>query len=166
MITALVRNRWALVPVVLIGATIAFTSLTVVLAVSDHPLGIEPQYDTKAALWQQTASQRADNDRLRWLATPQLTRLDTGLVGLRLRIEDRHAIAIAGGRVSVECIPVAAADDRCVIELPEIGAGEYAAAFAPRLGGLHEFRVEVLRDGQRWTDQFRRSIPHSDMGAP
>lgn len=156
---ALLRNRWALVPIVLLGAAIAFAALTVLLAVSDHPLGVEPQYDVKAANWQATAEQLARNDKLRWIVTPEVARLDGSLASIRVRVEDKNAIAIDGADVAVECIPVADADRRVTVTLPEVAPGEYAAAFEVAHEGVHEFRVTVDAQGARYTDQFRRTVP-------
>lgn len=160
MIAALLRNRWALVPIILLASAIAFSVLTVMLAIADHPLGVEPQYDTKAAHWQSTAEQATTNDRLRWLITPDLARLDTSLASLRLRVEDRHTIPIDGARVVVEYIPIANADQRGTLTLAEIAPGEYAAAFEVRGEGAHEFRISIDTPTDRYTDSFRRVLPH------
>lgn len=159
MIAPLVRNRWALVPIALLASAIAFCVLTVVLAVADHPLGVEPQYDSKAAGWQATADQLAENDKLRWLVTPSLTRLDPSLAAIRLRIEDRHAIPIERASVTVECIPIVNADRRSTLALAEVAPGEYAGAFDVALEGAHEFRVVVDAGAKTYTDQFRRVVP-------
>ena len=94
MIASCIRNRWIFVPVGLIAAAISFAALTVTLAVARYPLGVEPQYDARAAQFQATVEQRATNDRLRWIVTPTLSRLDASLVSVSLRIEDRHSIPI------------------------------------------------------------------------
>ena len=47
----LVANRWMFVPVLLLGMTVTIAVVTVMSAVVGHPLGAEPNYDTKAADW-------------------------------------------------------------------------------------------------------------------
>ncbi len=159
MTSTLFRNRWMFVPIALLGATIAFCTITVLLAVADHPLGVEPQYDAKAAAWQATAAQRAENDRLRWIITPVLERLDGQLASIAITVEDRHTIPIDVAQVAVECIPIANADSRSLVTLVEARRGVYRGAFPVSAEGWHEFRVSVHRSDSTYTDSFRRVVP-------
>jgi hypothetical protein len=150
------------VPVGLIAAAISFAALTVTLAVARYPLGVEPQYDARAAQFQATVEQRATNDRLRWIVTPTLSRLDASLVSVSLRIEDRHSIPIVGATVDVECVPLANADLRHACSLRELAPGVYAGTFEIRAHGKHEYRVSVRTEHETYTDRFRRPLPVSD----
>ncbi len=159
MLKATIRNRWVLFPIVSIGAAVAFAVLTVTLAVANHPLGVEPNYDSKAANYQATVEQRATNDRLRWLVTPGLVRMDQTLASITLRVEDRHTIPIDDATISVECIPLVNGDARQSVELIQLSPGTYAGTFEVAAEGKHEFRVRILQGLDTYTDRFRRPIP-------
>ncbi len=159
MIAAAIRNRWIFVPIVFLGAAIAFAALTVTLAIANHPLGVEPNYDTKAANFQATAEQRATNDRLRWIVTPELVRMDAGMASVSVRVEDRHTVPIEDAAVEIECIPLANGDARRRVELMQLSPGLYGATFEVMAEGRHEFRVTVRRGHDTYTDRFRRPVP-------
>ncbi len=155
----LLRNRWILVPVMLLTSAIAFAVITVALAVADYPLGVEPRYDSRAASFEQERLQHRENDRLRWIVTPTLSRLDASLLGVQLHIEDKHANYIDGARIEVECIPIANADQRQTVELTAVGAGNYTGSSVIAQEGAFEFRVTVIKGADQYTDLIRRSIP-------
>ncbi len=157
-LSTLFANRWLFVPCALLLTSVSFGVLTVTLAVANHPLGVEPGYDSKAAHFESERQQRETNDRLRWIVTPSVERLDGRLGGVRLHIEDRNANAIDASTVRVECIPVGNADGRSTVDLAEALAGDYAGTFAIRGEGLYEFRVSIKREGDTYTDLFRRNV--------
>jgi nitrogen fixation protein FixH len=153
----LLANRWMLVPVLLLGMTVTIGTVTVLSAVVGHPLGMEPDYDRKAASWESEREQRAMNERLRWVVTPEV-----GSEGahrtVSIRVEDKHAARIDAQSVVVECIPVKAAEARRTVELVRRDAGEFAGSFDSPIGGQWEFRVTVVQGGVRYTDGFRRFL--------
>ena len=153
----LVANRWAFAPVALLGATVAIATVTVMSAVVGHPLGMEPAYDAKAASWDAERMQRAANDRLRWVVTPEIDSAGVRRT-LVVRIEDKHAARIEHASVVVECIPNRAAESRANATLVEIEPGVYRGEFTSPIGGQWEFRVRVDRDGEVYTDSFRRFL--------
>lgn len=154
----LVRNRWMLVPVLLLSLTVAIGVTTVLSAVVGHPLGAEPQYSAKAAAWDEERAQRAVNERLRWVVTPEI-RSEGARRVLSLRIEDKHGARIDAEQVEVECIPVRAAEARRVVSMTRLEAGSFEGAFESPLGGQWEFRVRVFDHGVRYTDEVRRPLP-------
>ena len=153
----LVANRWMFVPVLLLGMTVTIAVVTVMSAVVGHPLGAEPNYDTKAADWNTEREQRAMNERLRWVVTPELSS-DGARRTIALRIEDKHAARIDAKRVAVECIPIRAAEARQRVELSRRDAGDFVGDFESPIGGQWEFRVTVEQDSIRYTDEFRRFL--------
>ncbi len=160
----LIANRWMFVPVLLLGMTVAIATVTVMSAVVGHPLGAEPNYDAKAADWNAEREQRAANERLRWVVTPEIAS-DGVHRSMTLRIEDKHAARIDATRVAVECIPVRAAEARKTIELSRRDAGDFAGSFDSPIGGQWEFRVTVEQGGVRYTDDFRRFLAGARSGA-
>ena len=154
---SLVANRWMFVPVLLLGMTVTIGTVTVMSAVVGHPLGMEPNYDTKAASWNAEREQRAVNERLRWVVTPEISS-DGARRTIALRIEDKHAARVEAGSVQVECIPIRAAELRQRVALSRQGSGEFAGSFESPVGGQWEFRVTVEQGGLRYTDAFRRFL--------
>ena len=148
-----------LVPITMISAAIGLAALTVTLAVADYPLGVEPNYDGRAAQFQLVREQNTTNDRLRWLVTPTVTRLDESLIALHLHVEDRHAKFIDDAIVDIECIPIANADLRQYITLQFSTLGNYTGSLPIARDGLDEFRISVKQGADLYTDHVRRSIP-------
>ncbi len=156
-LSRMTANRWMFVPVLLLGMTVTIGTVTVLSAVVGHPLGMEPNYDTKAASWNAEREQRALNERLRWVVTPEISS-DGARRTIALRIEDKHAARIEAGSVQVECIPIRAAELRQRVALSRQGSGEFAGSFESPVGGQWEFRVTVEQGGLRYTDAFRRFL--------
>lgn len=156
-LSRMMANRWMFVPVLLLGMTVTIGTVTVLSAVVGHPLGMEPNYDTKAASWNAEREQRALNERLRWVVTPEISS-DGARRTIALRIEDKHAARIEAGSVQVECIPIRAAELRQRVALSRQGSGEFAGSFESPVGGQWEFRVTVEQGGLRYTDAFRRFL--------
>jgi hypothetical protein len=150
-------NRWMLVPIALLGFTVTVATVTVMSAVVGHPLGAEPAYDRKAASFDSERAQRLENERLRWVVTPEVSS-HGARHSVAIRVEDKHAARIDATRVTVECIPVVDAGARLEVELARSGPGEFSGGFESAVGGQWEFRVAVEDDGVRYTDAFRRFL--------
>jgi len=158
----IIENRWMFAPIVLLTGTVIIATATVLSAVVGHPLGMEPSYDVKAASWDAEREQRAQNDRLRWVVTPELAS-DGAHRSISIRIEDKHAARIAARRVSVECIPILLGESRRTLELAATAGeeGVFHGTFDCAIGGQWEFRVIVDGPLGRYTDAFRRQLPHA-----
>lgn len=153
-------NRWMFVPIALLGFTVITGFVTVMSAVVGHPLGTEPAYDRKAAAWNAQREQRAMNEQLRWVVTPEIA--SNGMRRtLTLTVEDRHAARINAAHVRVECIPIRNAEARTEIALRRAAEGVYQGDFESPIGGQWEFRVEVNNGATRYTDAFRRFLTHA-----
>ncbi len=162
----LIENRWMFAPILLLGGSVVITVTTVLSAVVGHPLGMEPAYDIKAAAWDEEREQRAQNDRLRWVVTPTVA--SEGLHrSILIRVEDKHAARVPASRVSVECIPILLGESRRTLELAasEGEVGVFRGAFDCSIGGQWEFRVVVDTPSGRYTDVFRRQLPHARADA-
>lgn len=150
-------NRWMFVPIALLGFTVTVATVTVMSAVVGHPLGAEPAYDRKAANFDAERAQRTENERLRWVVTPEVSSHGARR-SVAIRVEDKHAARIDATRVTVECIPVVDAGSRIEVELARSRPGEFSGGFESAVGGQWEFRVAVDGDGVRYTDAFRRFL--------
>jgi nitrogen fixation protein FixH len=77
---------------------------------------------------------------------------------MRLSLRDKHGHALDGAKVSVEAIPVRLAERAGTVTLAPLGNGEYEAALPAIVLGQWELRVTVEREGQLWTDSYRRVL--------
>jgi hypothetical protein len=160
-LASVVRNRWALVPVGVLAATVASAVLVVTLAVNErNATAAEPDSYRKGAAWDEWKAQLARNGALRWVLTPEFVPSPTGsgLARLEVSVADKHAVPIEGAAVSVEIIPIRDADSRIGLALAESSTGRYGVEVPLRSGGLWELRVTVDWKGRRYCDRIRRSV--------
>jgi hypothetical protein len=162
LLSRLRSDRWMFVPIALLGLTVVTGFATVMSAVVGHPLGTEPAYDRKAASWEAEREQRAMNERLRWVVTPDIASAGAKRV-LTLTVEDKHAARIDAERVRVECIPIRNAEARLEIALHRDAEGSFSGGFDSPIGGQWEFRVAVEDGELRYTDAFRRFLTPAAM---
>jgi len=156
----LVRNRWAFFPVAMLGFSVVLAVVTVQAALHGQGAAPERNYYGKAVAWEDVQRQRAENDRLRWNVTPSFaaSEADRRVPRLELSVADKWDLPIEGGVVSVEAIPVKAVDLGGEIALAEKSPGRYTADLPARMDGQWEFRVRIDRQGERYTDTFRRVL--------
>ncbi len=162
----LVANRWAFFPVAMLAFSVVLAVVTVQAALHGQGAAPEPDYYGKAVAWEDVQRQRAENDRLRWNVTPSFAASETDrrIPRLELAIADKWDVPIEGGVVSVEAIPVKAVRLGGEITLQERSPGRYAADLPARMDGQWEFRVRIERDGDCYTDTFRRVLRFGPSG--
>lgn len=154
----LLANRWMLAPVLLLGASVTGAFLTVTFAVAGKPIGEEKDYYRKAVDWDATRAAAARSELLQWNASPSFVAGPDGAPRMRLSLRDKHGHALDGAKVSVEAIPVRLAERAGTVALAPLGHGEYEAALPAIVLGQWELRVTVEREGQLWTDSYRRVL--------
>jgi nitrogen fixation protein FixH len=163
-VMSLVRNRWMFVPVVLLGCSVTLGTTVVLTAVARQPLGVEPQYDEKAAQWNERREQIATNDRLGWSITPEIVGNASGAARLTVTVKDKHAVPIPVEAMRVEAIPVRNADARANVELARVAEGRFEGDIPVHVGGQWEFRVTATRGDSTYTDSFRRTLRVAGRG--
>jgi len=146
------------VPVVLIAGNMCFAFFAVRMALRDHGQAAEPDYYRRALAWDESHAARTAGERLRWTVSPSIERRTDGDIELELAIADKWGIPIDGARVSVEAIPIRAADLVVTREARERDPGVYIVSCPVRAGGQWEFRVKVERGDDRLEERFRRMI--------
>lgn len=149
---------WALVPVGLLGAALVGLGTLVSIAVRDPGFALEKNYYERAVHWDRQRAQDAVNQRLGY----QLDiRLDRGTKGteVALGLADRAGRPLPGAVVTVEAFANARSGQRQLLSLTAGPDGRYRAALAGARPGLWEFRVEVLAEGQRFTQVLRADVP-------
>lgn len=160
-IAAMVANRWAFVPVVVLGTTVLSAVAVVTLAVNDRgATAAEPDSYRKGAAWDDWKRQLAENGALRWVLTPEIVAGSpgSGFARLEMAVADKNAVPIAGAAVRVEVIPIKDGDSRVEVVLPESAAGRYGADVPLRVGGVWEIRSTVEWKGKRYCDRVRRNV--------
>jgi nitrogen fixation protein FixH len=154
----IVANRWMFVPVLLLMCSVTTITVTVMLAVVGHPLGEEPDYYAKAVAWDTHRAQIATNDRLGWVVTPVLSAGSGGVARLTLDVRHKHGLYIDPETVTVDAIPVRAAELHQELTLERTADGRYAADLPLRVAGQWEFRVTIRKGEDLYTDVFRRTL--------
>lgn len=154
----LIRDRWMFVPVLLLGLSVTTAVCTVMFAVRGHSLGVEPDYYEEGRNWSATQAQHAINERLGWIVSPDLGPGENGHPRLNVSIKDKHGIPIPADAVRVEAIPIRSADMRVEFDLLREREGQFAGDVPLKLAGQWEFRIDVARGEQHYTDRFRRTI--------
>jgi hypothetical protein len=124
----------------------------------DQHLALEQDYYRKALAWDSTMAQNGRNQELAWRATARLGH--GGRLDLSLR--DGQGAPLVGAQVTVEVIPIAHADRLQHLVLAEGATGSFGAAVPLVYRGLHEIRVKVQRQGDRYTAVFR-GMPGTEL---
>lgn len=155
---SLLANRWVFVPILLLAANVLFGFTAVRLALRDHGTAAEPDAYRRALAWDEAHAARTAGERLRWTVSPSLRRDQDGSLALELAIADKYGVPIDGAAVSVEAIPVRAADLAVSRDCAERGGGVYHVSLPPRAAGQWEFRVRIDRGDDRLEERFRRLV--------
>ncbi len=161
----LVENRWALVPVAMLAASVALAVVTVRAALSGQGAAVERDYYERAVDWESVQRQRAVNERLRWNITPSFRQspVDPRRPRLELAVTDRQGIPIEQAIVEVEAIPLLQVDRGGDLGLAATTPGRYEADLPASVAGQWEFRVRVRHGDETYTDRFRRVL---ELGRP
>lgn len=148
--------RWVGLVVGLLGMSVVI-QVTAVIMSGGEPLGLVPDYERKAANWDAEADQRARNRALGWQVELHSEALPGG-ARLSLELLDGFGQPLDQATVSGVAFHNAHADTRIPIELPAVGEGRYESAVPFQYTGIHEFQLEVLREGQRFTAVVRDTV--------
>ena len=139
----------------MIGLNFCIVGITVYAARfhgSSH--AIEPDYDTKALHWDDTARQIRENVQLGWRIEIAEARGNRLTVTLR----DRDGKAIEGAAVNVESFHHAHAKSKVVSTMLAGDAGQYTTSANLSTPGLWEFRFTVLRGPTLFTQSMTRTV--------
>lgn len=159
--TTLWQRRWMFAPAFLTAASIGFGAFSVRLALRDHGTAGERDYYRKAAEWDERRSQREAGESLRWTVSPSIVRRSAAELDLELTVADKYGIPIEGAEISVEGIPIRAADRVESARLRETTSGRYRGAMLVTADGQWEFRVDLRRGEARLVESFRRVVAAS-----
>jgi len=146
---------WALVPAILLGSALLGLGVMASIATRDPSFALETDYYQRAVHWDDEQAQWRTNERLGYGLGLNVD----GAAAVSISLRDRGGEALRGATVTAEAFPNARAGQRRQVEFAESPDGTYRAALAHARPGLWEFRVSVLKDGQRFTKIERADVP-------
>jgi len=143
---------------VLLGLNMTVVAITIWVAVGDPSFAVEPNYDVKAANWQQTVDARARALALGWTVEV----VDPRVGGpLRLDVRDRHGDPLESARAEAVVFHHAFAGLRREYPLVAIGEGRHVGVEPLDRAGKWHVRVSV-EDGQnRFLTSFDIVVPET-----
>ena len=149
---------WALVPVGILGSALVGLGTLASIAVHDPGFALEKNYYERAVNWDRQRAQEATNAQLGYNVALRVARSGEA-AELELELADRAGRALPGAVVTVEAFSNARSGQRQLLSLIAGSDGRYRAGLAWPRPGLWEFRVEVLAEGQRFTQVIRADMP-------
>ena len=157
--SALLRNRWALFPVAMLCGSVCLGVVTVSAALQSHGES-EPDFYRKGVQWDAHRAQIARNGALAWTLTPTIRAAGDGapVPTVEVAVADKHGVPIADATVSLEVVPILAADMRMHMRMNESRPGVYVAECPVRVDGAWELRFSVESRGRTYADSVRRVV--------
>jgi nitrogen fixation protein FixH len=149
---------WALVPVGLLLACLVGLLTMASIARDDPGFALEPSYYERAVRWERQQQERAENARLGYRIGVETLATERG-VELRATLRDRSGAALTGSVVQVDAFANARAADRRKLTLREAPDGTYRAVLGAARPGLWEFRFDVVRGREHFTEVVRADLP-------
>lgn len=159
---------WIGIIVGLLAMSVIGHAVLLISAVYDPSFAIEPDYEQKAANWDDHQRQEATNRELDWTVDLSVQASpDAGAgVGVTVDAYDRWGKPIKDARVSYEAFHLARANRMHRGDLPHQADGHYTAVLPIIRSGQWEWRLVVERDGQRFTRTLRKSVIAPPRRAP
>lgn len=156
---ALLRNRWAFFPVVMLAGSLMLGVVTVSAALRSNGES-EPDYYRKGAAWEAHRAQLAQNGALAWTLTPTVRPAgEASIVSeVEVAVNDKYGVPIAAAEVAVEVVPIVHADARLSMRMHEVRPGVYVAPCPLRVEGVWELRFTVESRGRVYADAVRRVV--------
>jgi hypothetical protein len=152
------RAFWIGAVVFLLLLHAGIQGVIVLASAQDPSFAVEPDYERKAAHWDDVMRERAASDRLGWSATLDTMATGNGRVAVTLGLADGGGAAVARARVRVAAFHVAFAGRILEADLIETAPGSYAATLPMQRPGLWEFRVEAERDREKFVRTLREKV--------
>jgi hypothetical protein len=150
---------WIGIVVGLLSMSIIIYGVGIILAVTDPSFALEPEYEQKAAQFDEIRRQEEVNDRLGWMVDLQTSPTAMpGRVELRIEVFDKWGKPIRNAIVGVDAFFNARANDIYRRTLDEQADGTYTTTMPVRHAGLWEFRLTVDSGDERFTKTIRKSL--------
>jgi len=151
---------WAWVPVLLLGSSVMLYMVIVPFLTSDPSHAVVPDYEGRAANWDQITAQRRTNKALGWgirLRAPDGIRPGTPLI-LQINVHDGAGNSIDDARIEGVALHVARAATRHDFTAHPVAPGIYEATIQTGRAGIWEVDVSVRRGDELFTERRRLSV--------
>jgi nitrogen fixation protein FixH len=150
---------WIGIVVGLLTMTVAMQVLLLVVATTDPSFAVEPDYEARAARWNEVQRQEATNRRLGWTVDLETTPAATpGMAAVRVSLFDTWGKPLRDATVEIETFHAARAANVVKATLPGDGEGAYVATLPLRPSGLWEFRLTARSGDDLFTARIRKSV--------
>ncbi|HEY5961332.1 MAG TPA: FixH family protein [Polyangiaceae bacterium] len=148
---------WALLPVVLLGATAIAMVFVVSVALDDKGFSVERDYYKKAVAYDAELTQRRHNGELGWQLSAE-PNIGTRNALILAHLFDRNHQPISGATVTGEAFAVARGQRIEQLSFTENQAGSYEAPIARGRPGLWELRLTATLGPDRFTKVIRTDV--------
>lgn len=154
-------------PVLIVGLLVvsAGTNIVVmIVATNDPSFAVEEDYYRKAVAWDDRRAQEARNRALGWsvdLAAVPSVEAGVPVLQVLARVADAAGDPVEGAVVRAELFPIARANQIERLPLNETNGGNYGATVRYTRSGLWEFRLEIVRGEDRFTEIVTRELQPS-----
>lgn len=163
---------WPILITTMLGAHVVAGIVVITVSVSDPSFAVEENYYEKAMDWDQTARQRATNDRLAWRVdlSPRVHAGRHPTHDVELTLSDATGAPLDGASVRIECFPNIRASERVTLNAATDANGHATVALDPDHFGLWEFRLRITHEDSVFTHRHRTQIAplpiHIEIPAP
>ena len=146
------RITWVGVIVGLLGFSVITQAVLIISSLSDPSFAVEPDYEARAANWNEVQQQQAENSRLDWtLNVLTAPAEESGQIVVTVHLFDRWGKPITEASVRGTAFHNARAAHLVEFHAPYVDGARYQTVMPAHMGGRWEFRFDVTHDGARFT---------------
>ncbi len=153
------ETRWALFPVVVLGAVVILQLLLVRRVLNDPSFAVENRYYARAMSWDAQRTQDRENARLGWRADVNVIPDGGGSAVVEVRLLDRAGSPLRGAQVGVEAFAIVRSTRILRSLLSESSPGDYRGRLPMNRPGLWELSLAVDRAMEHFTAVVRYDVP-------
>ena len=161
------RTRWIALIVGLLGATVVFHVSLLVFSLFDPSFAVVPDYERRAAEWDDTQRELQRSRELGWTVDLDTTPAKApGFVEVALQLFDRHGAPIRDADARVETFHNARATELLRGRLQHTQDGKYLAILPMRRPGVWEMRLRIVHGEDTYTGVVRKSVVTAPVRPP
>lgn len=152
--------RWPAGIVALLGMSVVIQTFAIFVAHGDPSFAVEPDYEQKAANYDDVIAQRQANAALGWTASVRTVPADRpgGAVIVRVRLVDGTGAPVDGAAVSFDACHVGRASNVLHSSLSPDASGSYSVELPASRSGIWEFRITATRSDDVFTAKIRQDV--------
>ena len=155
---------WVSIIVVLLAIPCVFYGAMLVL-VQVYPVTFEPNYEQKAANWDQIRRQQQRSKQLGWKLDLQTIPSDQPYqVEVTLGITDKQGQPVTGASVEIEAFHAAHASKTVRQNMKPTEKGTYQTNLPVRYSGMWEFQVTARYKNDLFLQTLQKNINRSQFG--